>query len=119
MIRTYQDLLVWQRSRELVKNVYLLTKEFPAEERYGLTSQTQRAAISVPSNIAEGFGRKSNQEFKRFLLISFGSLTELQTQITLAGDLEYIKDQEVQSINNEIDEICKMINGLLKKLKID
>lgn len=108
----FKNLQVWQKSRELVKNVYLLTANFPQSEVYGLTSQIKRCSVSIPSNIAEGSGRNSNKEFIHFLSYSHGSSCELETQLILAQDLEFLKENEVQPVLNQIDEIQKMNRSL-------
>ncbi len=110
---SYRDLIVWQTSMVLVKEVYLLTQCFPKEEIYGLTSQIRRCSVSIPSNIAEGKGRGSNKEFVRFLQISLGSLYELETQLELSVNIGYSVD-----INNLLSlclEIEKMLNALISK----
>jgi len=91
MLKNYKELKVWQRSYQLCLEIYKITKRFPNGERYGLTSQIRRAAVSVPSNIAEGYGRKTTQEYIRFLYIAYGSNCEMETQILLSGDLDYIE----------------------------
>ena len=100
----------------LVKEVYLLASEFPVDEKYGLSSQIKRSAVSVPSNIAEGAGRGSNKDFSRFLKIAFGSCYELETQMILAFDLKMISDNNLENINNTISEVQKMLHGLIKSL---
>lgn len=115
-IQTYRDLIVWQKSKQLVTTVYELTKDFPSSEIYGLTSQIRRSSISVPSNIAEGYGRKSNQDFARFLQISKGSLFELQTQMEIAKNLAYLKQTDLNSFNESSLEIEKMLGSLISKL---
>ena len=110
---SYRDLIVWQKAMELVKDTYLLTKIFPKEEFYGLTSQIRRCAISIPSNIAEGRGRNSDKEFVRFLQISLGSLYELQTQLELSLELGYVSN--IDNLLNLSIEIEKMINTLISK----
>ena len=108
---SYRTLIVWQKSMELTKQVYMITKEFPKEEVYGLTSQIRRCAVSIPSNIAEGKGRGSDREFVRFLQISLGSLYELQTQLELALSLNYINNIEnILALSLEIE---KMLNKLI------
>ena len=110
-INSYRDLIVWKKSMDLTKEVYLLTKAFPKEEIYGLTSQIRRCSVSVPSNIAEGKGRRSDKEFVRFLQIALGSLYELQTQLELAMNFNYIDN--IDSVLNISFEIEKMINALI------
>ncbi len=110
----YQDLEVWKKSMDLSESIYLLSEDFPSDEKFGLTSQIRRAAISVPSNIAEGAGRNSNGEFRQFIGISVGSFFELETQLLLALRFEYLNeaDKELKSI----DSLRKMLFGLQKSL---
>lgn len=115
-MRTYKNLLVWQKSIDLVTDIYKLTKSFPKDEIYGLVSQMQRAVVSVPSNIAEGSERNSDKEFAKFLHISRGSLAELETQIIISEKLGYINQEQCAYILNNCYEIGKMINGLLNKI---
>jgi len=115
-MKTHKDLLVWQKSMELVTEIYKVTKEFPKEEIYGITSQIRRSAISVPSNIAEGAGRKSTKEFKQFLFIALGSLSELETQVIIAKNLNYIDEETNVKINNEIVTLIKMIASLIRSV---
>ena len=108
-MHNYLELKIWQRSRILVKEVYQLTDLFPKNQQYGLTNQIQRAAVSIPSNIAEGAGRNTKKEFVRFLDIANGSAFELETQLFLSSDLEYAKAEKVNPIISELKEIQKMI----------
>ena len=117
MVRSYSDLIVWQKSMDLVKQVYNLTKQFPKDELYGLTNQIRRAVVSVPSNIAEGFGRSGDKSFAQFLNISLGSLYEVQTQLLISKDLNYIDQSDVEPLMTLTDEIGKMLNTLIKKLR--
>ena len=110
---SYRDLIVWQKSMQLVREIYIETKNFPKEEMYGLVSQIRRCAISIPSNIAEGRGRNSDKEFIRFLQISLGSVYELQTQLELSSQLNYINN--IDNLLNLSIEIEKMINTLITK----
>ena len=110
---SYRDLIVWQKSMQLVREVYIETKNFPKEEMYGLVSQIRRCAISIPSNIAEGRGRNSDKEFIRFLQISLGSIYELQTQLELSLQLNYTNN--IDDILDLSIEIEKMINTLITK----
>ncbi len=115
-IRTYRDLDIWNAGIKLVKNIYELTETFPKHEIYGLVSQMRRAAVSIPSNIAEGFRRYHNKEYRQFLYISLGSCAELETQITIVKELNYIhKDKEIVLLES-LDHICRMISNLIKKL---
>lgn len=115
-MHNFKELKIWKKSRTLVKDVYLLTRSFPADERFELVSQIKRSVISIPSNIAEGSGRESVKEFIRFLNISISSSFELETQIILAFDLEYFTGQKFEEINTKITEIQKMIYGFRKSL---
>jgi len=115
-IKSYKDLNIWKRSIEVVEDMYKITKNFPKEEIYGLASQLRRSAVSIPSNIAEGFARFHNKEYKQFLFISLGSCAELSTQIIIALRLGYLGSKEADQLLNEIDEISKMTMSLIKKL---
>ncbi len=116
-MHNYKELKVWQKARELVKFTYQLTKKFPKEEIYSLTSQVRRAVVSIPSNIAEGAGHSSKKEFSRFLEIAYASTCELDTQIILSFDLEFINQTELNDSTNYIKELQKILNGLIKSLK--
>lgn len=119
-VKSYRDLLIWQKGIELTEKVYQLVKSFPNEELYALTSQIKRCTISIPSNIAEGYGRKSTKNYIQFLRISRGSLFELETQLIIANKLNYITDKEIaDTIFNLIEEEGKMLNSFIKKLDID
>ncbi len=115
-IKSFRDLIVWQKAMDLVEAIYRLTKPFPKEEMYGLTSQIRRAAISVPSNIAEGQGRDSTREFIHHLSIAYGSLCETETQLLIARRLSYITEQEAEDTFNLASEVGRMINGLSNSL---
>ncbi|MCD6354345.1 MAG: four helix bundle protein [Prolixibacteraceae bacterium] len=115
-MHNFKNMKIWQKSRVLVKEVFLLTKEFPSEEKFGLTSQMLRCAYSIPSNIAEGSGRSSNKEFSRFLDISLGSAFELETQLILASDVNYLSEEQLQHTQNLLQEIQKMIYSFKTKL---
>ena len=112
----YKDLLVWQKGMNLAKLVYKLTMRFPADERYGLTSQMRRAAVSIPSNIAEGQARKGTNEFFQFLFVAEGPLAELETQLLLSVELGFAQQDEVGPSVQEIDELQKMLVSLKRKL---
>ena len=116
MVKSHKDLLVWQRSMDLVETVYRLTGSFPSVEQWGLVSQMRRAAISVPSNIAEGYGRQATGEYRHHLSIGRGSLLELETQVLLAKRLRYLQPADADSVLNEIEEISRMIATLVSKL---
>lgn len=113
---SYQNLVAWQRAMELVTDVYKVTSAFPKEEVYGLTSQLRRAAVSVPSNIAEGQGRKGNGEFKHFLRLSLGSLMEVETQIMISERLGYLNPDSAQTLLRDPGELGRIMNGLIKSL---
>src|SRR5580765_6777657 len=115
-ILSYKDLLVWQKSMEIVVQVYRMTRELPAAEQWGLVSQMRRAAVSVPSNIAEGYGRQATGEYRHHLSIGRGSLLELETQVLLCEKLGYAEKNEADSLLGEIAEINKMIGSLISKL---
>jgi four helix bundle protein len=116
-IRSYRDLIVWQKSMKLVSEIYICSKEFPSDERFGLTSQMRRSAVSIPSNIAEGYGRNSTGDYKRFLQIAVGSLFELQTQIEIAFQLNYVNEDKYKSVFMICTEIDKMLYSLIQKVK--
>ncbi len=107
---------IWQGSIELVKEIYTLTDKFPKQEIYGLSSQMRRSAISIPSNIAEGFKRYHNKEHRQFLYITLGICVELETQLTIARELKYIQKSEEAILLEKLDHIGRMITNLLKKL---
>lgn len=114
--RNYQDLIAWQKAMDLVELVYSATKQFPREELYALTNQLRRAAVSVPSNIAEGQGRASGKEFRNFLSMAYGSLREVETQIIIAGRLGYLSADRVQVVLDVSGEVGRLINGLSNSL---
>ena len=118
-IRSYCDLRVWQRGMDLVAEVYEVTREFPQEERFGLTSQMRRSAISVPSNIAEGFGRESNGDFARFLRVAQGSLKELETQLLISQRLDMLAADDADATLGKCDEIGRILRGLISKVRDD
>jgi four helix bundle protein len=114
--RSYRDLDVWKLSIDLVKEVYRLTTRFPASENFGLTNQIRRAAISIPSNIAEGQGRNSAKEFRQFLAVGLGSVAELETQLIISQVIEYISQEELNPLLNTLDRIRKMIKSLAERI---
>jgi len=116
-MHNYKELKVWQQARILVKQVYLITGGFAKEEKFGITSQIKRSVISIPSNIAEGAGRKTSKDFGRFLDIALGSAFELETQIILSLDLNMINKTDFDKIDSIIRQIQKMIYGLRKSLE--
>jgi four helix bundle protein len=110
--RSYKDLEVWQVSMELVKAIYQITAKFPSSERFGLTQQIRRAAISIPSNVAEGQFRNSSKEFKQFLSIALGSAAELETQLIIAREIDYLSVEESTFLLNILERIMKMLKKL-------
>lgn len=114
---TFRDLLIWQKAMALVTKIYTTTKTFPKEEVFGLTSQIRRSSISLPSNIAEGYGRGSNTELLRYINIAIASLFELQTQIEIAYNIEYLNEQEFRSLYNDTRELEIMIISFSNKIK--
>ena len=115
-LKSYSELIAWQKAMDLVQNVYEVVRAFPKEEIYGLMSQLKRAAVSVPSNIAEGQGRKSTRDFLHHLSIAYGSLMEVETQILIAVRLEYLNQQGVERIVEQTAEVGRLINGLSNAL---
>lgn len=117
MKHEYVKLKIWSKSRDLTKEVYLLSRGFPATEDYGLTSQIRRCAVSIPSNIAEGSAFESSAQFVKYLRVALGSLCELETQLYLAEDLKYIKQTESQKVLEEADHLKRMIISFKNNLK--
>ena len=115
MVKNYEDLDVWLQAMELVTMIYQQTKRFPKEELYGLTSQIRRAAVSIPSNIAEGQGRETTKDFVHFLVIARGSLNEVKTQLEIARRLEYT-DRSPTTID-QVDTVGRLLNGLIRALR--
>ena len=117
MLRNYKDLHVWQKSYNLSLMIYKITGGFPKEEQYGLISQMRRSAVSIPSNIAEGYGRKTTTEYIRFLYIAYGSLCELETQMLISNDLNFIQTSELKEANDLIRENERMLKSLIRSLE--
>ncbi len=115
-MRNFQELSIWQRSHSLTLKIYSITKEFPKNELFGLTSQMRRSSASIPTNIAEGCGRSSNPEMKRFLIIATGSSSELEYQLILSKDLKYLSETSYNELLSELIEIRKMIYAFIKNL---
>lgn len=113
---TFRDLLIWQKSMEYVTDIYATTKKFPDEEKFGLVSQLRRSAVSIPSNISEGYGRNSSNEFARFLNIAMGSLFEVQTQIGIAQNLRFIDSKNFEKLYEQSREIERMMSSFIKSL---
>jgi len=115
-MKIYLDLIVWQKSMKMVTLIYQLLKQFPDVEKFGLTSQIKRSSVSIPSNIAEGYGRNYTKDYCRFLQIARGSLFECQTQLQIGINLNFINENQLQEIKALSTEIEKMLNSLIKKL---
>jgi four helix bundle protein len=115
--KNFRDLIAWQKAMGFVTEVYRATASFPADERFGLTSQLRRSSVSIPSNIAEGHGRDSTRDFLKFLSIAYGSLNEAQTQILIAESLGYLSSETSAKLLASAVEVAKIINGLCKSLQ--
>ena len=116
-MKTHKDLNVWKLAIEFVTSLYKVTDKFPKSELYGLTSQLRRASVSIPSNIAEGAARNHNKEFLQFLYIALSSSVEVETQLIISFNLNYITKLELDDLSNELDTIGKMLQGLIKSIK--
>lgn len=117
MLKSYKELIAWQKAYQLCLDVYEKTKRFPKDETYGLTSQIRRAAVSVPSNIAEGYGRKTRGEYVHSLYLAYGSLCELETQIMIAKDVGYVSKNDYESFDGLLTEVSKLLLGLIHSLQ--
>lgn len=117
-MKSYKELIVWRKSFELTKDIYKVTVSFPREELYGLVSQMRRAALSIPSNIAEGFSRSYTKEFIQFLRIAFGSGAELETQLLLAKELKFLKVEDYDNLGQTLQEIMRMLNKMINSLNL-
>ena len=115
-MKNYRDLLVWQKAMNFVTEIYSHTKSFPEEERYGLTLQLRKSSVSIPSNMAEGYGRNSTQDYLRFLRIANGSLYEAQTQLIIARNLDFLHEESFSSLFEQSREIERMLSSLIKKV---
>ena len=115
-LQTYKELKVWQKAIDLVEQGYLLTKSFPSEERFGLVSQMRRAAVSVPANIAEGYGRTHRGDYLRYLSVSRGSLLELETHLVIAGRLGLVSKDVEKDLEQRVQEVDRMLYGLIESL---
>ncbi|TKJ34256.1 MAG: four helix bundle protein [Planctomycetes bacterium B3_Pla] len=115
-IQSYRDLDIWNLGIDLVKDIYASTDKFPKHEMYGIVSQMRRSAISIPSNVAEGFKRYHNKEYRQFLYITLGSCAELETQVTIAKELKYMQADREAILLEKLDHLGRMITNLLKKL---
>jgi four helix bundle protein len=117
-IKSYRDLLVWQKGIDLVVEAYRLTSSFPKTETYGLVSQIRRAATSIPANISEGFGRGSRKEYVQFLTVAQGSLKELETHFIVAERLSYLATTQTTKLLSQTDELGRMLGSLIRKLRV-
>lgn len=117
-VLSYRKLTVWQKSTVLVTEIYKLTKQFPGEEKFGLTSQIRRAAVSIPSNIAEGATRSTTKSYLNFINMAYGSGAELETQIEISKNLNFCTTQEAQMCSELLDEIMRMLNSLASSLRV-
>jgi four helix bundle protein len=117
MGESYRDLIAWRKAMDLVTDIYSATRSFPRDELYGLTNQLRRAAVSVPSNIAEGQARFSRKEFHHFLSLARGSLVEIETQLMIAQNLEYLSLLQVQPLLHKASELGRALNGLIASIK--
>ncbi|MFH1542553.1 MAG: four helix bundle protein [bacterium] len=116
-VRTFKDLIVWQKAYSLVLDIYKATKNFPTEEKFGLISQLRRAAVAIPSNIAEGYGRNSLKQYIQFLYIAYASGAEVETQLMLSKDLGYLKENIFSEIIEKYFEVERMLMALIKSLE--
>ncbi|MDI9859807.1 four helix bundle protein [Flectobacillus roseus] len=116
-IKSFRDLLIWQKSMNLVTDIYLVTRNFPQAEMFGLTSQLRRASISIPSNIAEGYGRNTSKDYLRYLQIALGSLYEMQTQLEIASNLHFLEIFDFNKMISLCLEIERMLTSLIAKIK--
>lgn len=117
MLKTYKDLNVWQKAYQLCLDIYGITAAFPNEEKFAMTSQLRRAAVSIPSNIAEGYGRRTRADYIKFLYIAYGSTCELETQVLLTGDLGYMDGTNSKRLMDNIAEVERMLKGLMNSLE--
>jgi len=117
MLKNYRELMVWQKSYQLCLEIYRITSRFPKDEKFGLTSQIRRAVVSIPSNIAEGYGCRTTADYIKSLYIAYGSNCELETQIMLSADLVYIDSAKLKEISDRIHEVERMLKALIKSLK--
>ena len=117
MLKSYKDLSVWQKAYQLCRDIYRATKQFPSEEKYELSSQIRKAAISIPSNIAEGYGRGTTREYLHALFIAYGSLCEMETQLLLVGDLGFIPSGTLGILIQNLGDVERMLKALMKSLE--
>lgn len=115
-LKSYKELIVWQKTIALVKEIFILTNKFPRSELYGIVAQMRRAAVSTPSNIAEGYGRRTNKEYSQFYSIAYGSVLELETQMIIAKQLKLASEEDFKKVEQLLDEVCRMLNVMVRKL---
>lgn len=115
-MKNYKELIIWQKGIEIVKKIYLLTKQFPQEEKFGIVSQMTRAAVSIPANIAEGSSRASDKDYARFLQLSLGSAFEEQTYLTIAKEMNWTKPENISELESLLEEEIKMIHRFINTL---
>ncbi len=115
-IRNFRDLEIWKKGIEIVKDAYTTTRSFPRDEVFGLTSQMRRSAVSIPSNVAEGFNRFHDKEYQHFLYVALGSCAELETQVEIAAELKYLGANAKATILEKLDHESRMIRNMVKKL---
>jgi four helix bundle protein len=116
-MKDHKELMVWQRAVELVTEIYKVTRAFPDEEKFGLTSQARRAVTSIPANIAEGWGRGSTKEYVQFLIVARGSLLELETHLIVSRNLGFLKQIDLEKLQRRLDEVGRMLNSLIRSLR--
>jgi four helix bundle protein len=116
-LKSYKELTVWQKSVDLVKEIFILTNKFPKAELYGIVAQMRRSAVSIPSNIAEGYGRRTNKEYSHFYSIAYGSSLELETQLIIASQLNLAPEGDFQKTDQLLNEVCRMLNVMTRKLE--
>lgn len=114
----FKELAIWKKSRTFCSEIYFVTSTFPSDEKFGITNQLRRASVSIPSNIAEGSSRNSNKDFSRFLEIAIGSCYEIETQLLIASDLNFIANEKLQLLTNLLEEITKMISKFRSTIKL-
>jgi four helix bundle protein len=116
-IKSYKELIVWQKSIKLVKEIFILTNKFPKSELYGLVSQMRRVVVAIPSNIAEGYGRKSSKEYAQFYSISYGSALELETQIIISKELSFTPLENFGKVDMLLEEVSRMLNSMIAQMR--
>ena len=116
-IKSYKELIVWQKAIKLVKEIFILTDKFPKSELYGLISQMRRAAVAIPSNIAEGYGRKSSKEYSQFYSIAYGSVLELETQIIISKELVFTPLENFGKVDSLLEEVARMLNSMISQMR--